>query len=324
VAPAPIAGGSAASVCAVITCPPQVNIQTIVPTGAADYSAVFQAAVNAGDVLVTAGTYPINNASILMARSNKHLRCAPGAILTNTNRGIHTGSYTGMFVLQSASPVSNVSIIGCDFRQSNSEPPVFNEDGHFNVAINGQDGVSNVLIAGNFFRNAPGQAAVQNYCPATGCAGWVITYNTFSGCGLYGAALTASRNGKITYNKATDCELGVEVDVPGQPTGGNEIAYNTLDAKYGIHSPTDTDKATLLTGGSSSQAIDYSGNTVHHNTVKGLPGKVAALIQGSMMPPQYSNNLCTAGTNCVCVTGPSNGSLCSATGPGSGGVGGVP
>jgi len=164
---------------------------------------------------------------------------------------------------------------------------------------------------------------VQNYCPATGCPGWVITYNTFSGCGLYGAALTASRNGKITYNRATDCELGVEVDAPGQPTGGNEIAYNTLDAQYGIHSPADTDKANLLTGGSST-TIDYSGNSVHHNTVSGMTNKNAALIQVGVLPAVYSNNQGTAATMCLCIAGPNNGSLCTANGPGSGGAGGVP
>jgi hypothetical protein len=274
--------------------------------GVTDDSVAFQAAVNAGDVLVPAGKCVINK-TVMISTSNKHIECAPGAIL------YHTNPYAGnMFNIKAftATGISGVSIVKCRFLGTNTEAAQYydRDERHWDIPVQANNKVDNLLIAGNTFEKFFGQAMFQTYAPdaASAGSGQRIMYNTFKSCGYYGPVFAGTKNGYIGYNMMIDCSAGVENDNPSQATGGNIIEYNTLVSAYGYGAP-DMSAGVMLTGGGAGGA-DYSKNIVRNNTVSGKSSsagfnkRVNPSIIFQINPAgqaQYLNNTCINGCSTI-------------------------
>jgi hypothetical protein len=234
--------------------------------GATDDTAAFQAAVNAGDVLVPAGTCVING-TVAVRVSNKHIQCE-GTILKRT-----TGYKYNMFLIgneaYNSTVYTNDSIVNCNFVGANSVAPAFfdKDARHYDIPVETYGIVNNFFLAGNSFKQFFGQSMFQTYSPTDAGSGDVIVHNTFTSCGYYGPVFVAHRNGYIGHNVLIDCALGVENDDPGQMSGGNIIEYNQITAVHGYGAP-DMGAAVLLTGGTAGGA-NYSTNIVRYNKVTG-------------------------------------------------------
>ncbi|MGF6769058.1 hypothetical protein P3T18_001528 [Paraburkholderia sp. GAS199] len=272
--------------------------------GVTDDSAAFQAALNAGDVLVPARTCVIDH-TVQITVSNRHLACEPGATLRQTNPYEQR-----MFEIVSLDEgtLSGDSIANCVFVGANTAAPrYFDGDArHYNIPVQTQDRVSNFMLIGNTFSRFFGQAMFQTYGRVDGGSGDVIAYNRFESCGYYGAALVAHRNGYIGHNVLVDCALGVENDAPSQMSGGNVIEYNHLSVVHGYGAP-DMKASAMLTGGTAGGA-DYSGNVVRYNTVSGrsqrkqdsgsgLPSFIWQKASGGAA--QYLQNTCVDGCEVI-------------------------
>jgi hypothetical protein len=270
--------------------------------GVTDDSKAFQAAIDAGDVLVPAGTCIIDK-TVEITVSHRHLECASGATLAQTN------AYAGrMFSVQSKTgeALYGNSIANCTFIGANSDVPQYiDEDArHWNIAIQTNDKVNGFVLVGNRFSRFYGQATFQTYGAIDGGHGDVIAYNEFKSCGYYGPVFVAHRDGYMGHNVLTDCAIGVENDNAGQMTGGNVIEYNTVTAVHGYGAP-DMHASALLTGGAAGDA-DYSGNIVRYNLVRGKSsaaqrnGRPSLIYQKAPgRPAQYLRNECIAGCSVI-------------------------
>ncbi|WP_325324693.1 hypothetical protein [Trinickia sp.] len=274
--------------------------------GVTDDTNAFQSAVNAGDVLVPAGTCVING-TIWITTSNKHVQCQ-GTTLKRT-----TGDAYNMWAIGSTSynngvNYDNDSIVGCNFIGANTAAPTFTlGTRQFDIPVETYGRVNNFFLAGNSFKQFFGQSMFQTYSPTNGGSGDYIAYNTFASCGYYGPVFDAHTNGYIGHNQLVDCAIGVENDNTTQATGGNIIEYNTIGVLYGYGAP-DMSAGAMLTGGVT-QNVNYSTNIVRNNTISGTSNGLGAhgvqpsrLIIGTSWgnvphPAQYQNNTC--GTGCV-------------------------
>ncbi|MGZ3770460.1 MAG: CARDB domain-containing protein, partial [Bdellovibrio sp.] len=249
--------------------------------GVTDDSAAFQAAVDAGDVLIPAKTCLINH-TVYVSTSNKHIECAQGAVLQ------HTNPYAGnMFrIIAYSAPISDISIVNCHFIGTNTvAPQYFEADArHWDIPVESMNTVNNIYIAGNTFERFFGQSMFQTYSGVYAGSGTRVEYNTFKSCGYYGPVLTAATNSYIGHNTMIDCATGVENDNSTQATGGNIIEYNTLTAVNGYGAP-DMNASVLITGGGAGGA-NYSGNIVRYNTVSG----VGSAARGSLPSMIYEPN----------------------------------
>lgn len=299
------------------TKPTLVNVQNPMNHGALcngstnDFYA-FQAAINAGDVLVPAGKVCVINGALNVTTSNKHIECGEGTVLRQT---VLTGS---MIVYQTpgSGRISGDSIVNCTFIGTGTVPATTdwnNSAKHWNIPILARDRVDNMLLAGNTFDRFFGQAMFQTVGTIDGGTGDQVVYNTFKNCGYYGVAFVAHTNGLIAHNTATDCAIGVENDnvQPPQNTGGNILEYNTLTCVYGYGAP-DIGACTTLSGGATINGQDYSTNIVRNNAVSGTanaqgahPGSPSYILIGSnvnwggAIAAQYSNNTCTNGCSVI-------------------------
>jgi len=262
--------------------------------GVTDDSAAFQAAVNASDVLIPAKTCLINK-TVYVSTSNKHIECAKGAILK------HTDPYAGNMIRVIAwdAPITDISIVNCNFLGTNTVAPQFfvDDNRHWDIPVETFNTVNNFYVAGNTFERFFGQSMVQTYSPSFAGSNARIEYNTFKSCGYYGPVLVASTNSYIGHNTLVDCAAGVENDNATQATGGNIIEYNTLTAING-YGATDMSASVLLTGGGAGNA-NYSTNIVRYNTVSG----VGSAARGSLPSMIYEYNLTGAaqyiGNSCL-------------------------
>jgi hypothetical protein len=237
--------------------------------GKTDDSKGFQAALDAGDVKVPAGTCVIDR-TVRITVSNRHLECSPGTTLKQTNPYAPQ-----MFEIVSSDggTLRGNSIANCVFVGSNEVAPRFFLDDarHYNTPVLTRDQVSEFRLIGNTFRRFFGQSMFQTYGQVDGGSGDIIAYNRFESCGYYGPVFVAHRNGYIGHNTLVDCAIGVENDNAKQMSGGNIIEYNEVSAVHGYGAP-DMGAAALLTGGTAGDA-DYSTNIVRYNTVMGASKK---------------------------------------------------
>ncbi|CAN7453128.1 hypothetical protein LJR267_003075 [Paraburkholderia hospita] len=268
--------------------------------GSTDDTAAFQKAINAGDVLVPAGTCVING-TLNVRVSNRHIQCQ-GTILKRT-----TGYNMQMFVIGDyKNAYTNDSIVECNFVGANTAAPQYynNDNRHWDIPVETTGPVSNFFLAGNSFKQFFGQSMFQTYGAPNGGSGDKIIYNTFASCGYYGPVFVAHTNGYIGHNTVTDCAVGIENDNTTQATGHNVIEYNTIKAVYGYGAP-DMTSSVMLTGGVAASA-DYSTNIVRNNTVSGtsnaqgfrganIPSRTIIGKNWGIKAAQYSNNTCVTG-----------------------------
>ncbi|MFM0340714.1 pectate lyase family protein [Paraburkholderia fungorum] len=268
--------------------------------GSTDDTAAFQKAINAGDVLVPAGTCVING-TINVRVSNRHIQCQ-GTVLKR-----NTGFNNQMFIIGDyKNSYQNDSIVECNFVGANTAiPQYYNNDARrLDIAIETTGPVSNFFLAGNSFKQFFGQSSFQTYGSTNGGSGDIIEYNTFASCGYYGPVFVAHTHGYIGHNTVTDCAVGIENDDTTQATGNNVIEYNTVSAVYGYGAP-DMTSSVMVTGGVAANA-DYSTNIVRNNTVSGksnaqgfrganIPSRTIIGKNWGVKAAQYSNNTCTSG-----------------------------
>jgi hypothetical protein len=239
--------------------------------GTSDDTKAFQAAVNAGDVLVPAGTYLINGTVIIKA-SHRHIQCQPGATFRKTVR-----EDSNMFNFEG--PSTGNSLVGCTFVGANpTRIRDWDHPGHYDIPVQTNGAVDNFVLAGNSFRDFFGQSMFQTEGQGGG-TGDVLVFNSFANCPLYGIALVGSINGHVAYNQADNCRLGVENNDAGQDTGGNVLECNAMINGGNI------------TGGSNGEGgVDYSGNIVRHNILDG--GYIQMSPPEGGKPAQYIDNTC--------------------------------
>lgn len=266
--------------------------------GKTDDSAAFQAAVNAGDVLIPAKTCLINK-TVIVSKSHKHIECVKGAVLK------HTDPFAGnMFrIIAYGAPITDISIVNCYFLGTNTVAPQYFEADkrHWDIPVESINTVNNFYVAGNTFERFFGQSMVQTYSATYAGSNARIEYNTFKSCGYYGPVLDASTNSYIGHNTMIDCAAGIENDNATQATGGNIIEYNTLIAVNGYGAP-DMSASVMLTGGGAGRA-NYSTNIVRYNKVSGvgsaargsLPSLVYEFNPVAGGRAKYISNSCLAG-----------------------------
>lgn len=250
--------------------------------GQTDDTAAFQAAMDAGDVLVNGGTCLING-TVTVTVSNRHLQCAPGTVLKHTVRqDSNMFAYNGP---SSGTGISGDSIVGCDFEGANANMVIdFNNPGHYDIPVQTNGIVNKFFLAGNTFSSFYGQSMFQTEPGPSAGSGDQIIFNTFKVCPLYGPVFVGATNGYIAYNTLTqDCTAGVENNTASDPTGGNILECNMV---------TNTGS---ITGGAYGPGADYSTNIVRYNIVTGAGTIILETQQQGGKPAQYIGNTCTNG-----------------------------
>ena len=125
-------------------------------TGVNSSSDAFQNAVNAGDVLIPAGTYKITTQ--ISVPNNRNVRCADPATVT-ISFPQSTNGYA--FLWAGTGPGS---IANCTFTGTNTAHPAgyvaANQWNHF---VKREYGAHDVWIGNNYFRNCWGNACVHTY-----------------------------------------------------------------------------------------------------------------------------------------------------------------
>ncbi|MBC8642534.1 hypothetical protein IAG25_37665 [Caballeronia sp. EK] len=239
--------------------------------GKTDDTKAFQAAIDAGDVLVPAGTYVLNHTVVITA-SNRHIQCEPGATLKKTVR-----EDSNMFNFEG--PSTGNSLVGCNFVGANpTRIRDWDSPGHYDIPVQTNGAVDNFTLAGNSFRDFFGQSMFQTEGQGGG-TGAVLVFNSFANCPLYGIALVGSVKGRIAYNLADNCRMGPENNDATQDTGGNVLECNRMINGGNI------------TGGSNGEGgVDYSGNVVRHNILDGGYMQVSPPERGKAA--RYIDNTC--------------------------------
>ena len=300
-APTPLGG---------ITPPTLVNPQNPLnhgadSTGIADSTSAFQAALNAGDVQVSAGTYYI--AGHLNWPSGRHMQCAqnsngtPAAYLKNT-------SQTMGYMIQAQGTVGS-SIFYCGFwgpnYNLNAQTVASNNNDAF-VFIYGPNGSGFQLVGDDFNGIGGEQAAVMVYAGDSSQpppAGTVISWNTFEHCGYYAVQLTSATNTAISHNTVNDCSGMIEPDDTGEANRGNVVDSNHMTFTYGVGC-----RSTILAncngfdgltcGAAPETGFNFSGDTCSNNIVDGPHGSTICTVSPCSHgdpPANYTSNTCTGG-----------------------------
>lgn len=239
--------------------------------GTTDDTKAFQAAVDAGDVLVPAGTYLLNDTVVITA-SHRRIQCEPGVTLRKTIR-----KDGNMFNFEG--PLTGNSLVGCNFVGANpTRIREWERPGHYDIPVQTNGAVDDFVLAGNSFRDFFGQSMFQTEGQGGG-TGDVLVFNSFANCPLYGIALVGSVNGRIAYNLADNCRMGPENNDATQDTGGNVLECNRMINGGNI------------TGGSNGEGgVDYSGNIVRHNILDGGYMQISPPERGKAA--RYIGNTC--------------------------------
>ncbi|BCQ27199.1 hypothetical protein NK8_53880 (plasmid) [Caballeronia sp. NK8] len=239
--------------------------------GTTDDTRAFQAAVDAGDVLIPAGTYLLNH-TVVVTASNRHIQCEPGVTLRKTVR-----ADSNMFNYEG--PSTGNSLVGCNFVGANpTRVRDWENPGHYDIPVQTNGAVDNFVLAGNSFRDFFGQSMFQTEGQGGG-TGAVLVFNSFANCPLYGIALVGSVNGRIAYNLADNCRMGPENNDATQDSGGNILECNRMVNGGNI------------TGGSNGEGgVDYSRNIVRHNVLDGGYMQISPPERGKAA--RYIDNTC--------------------------------
>jgi polygalacturonase len=254
--------------------------------GVTDDTAAFQAAINAGDILIPAATYVI--AGSVSVPDYRNIQCQSGAVLVNTT---HAAQGNAIFQWKGT---GHGSLVGCTLWGTNTtQPPLFNASEQFNflvfISSTGAASASDILIEGNTFKASWGNSAVELYgSDLTGpVQNVVITHNEFDNCGYYGVALVSAANTYVGFNRAVDCSMGQEPDDMGQTLTGNTFEHNYLKRVYGTGY---TNIPMFLTGGQVLN-FDFSQNHLFNNRCDG------ANVNESTAGPKaiYTKNQCVNG-----------------------------
>ena len=239
--------------------------------GTTDDTKAFQAAVDAGDVLVPAGTYLLNH-TVVVTASNRHIQCEPGVTLRKTVR-----TNSNMFNYEG--PSTGNSLVGCNFVGANpTRIREWDTTGEYDIPVQTNGAVDNFVLAGNSFRDFFGQSMFQTEGQGGG-TGAVLMFNSFANCPLYGIALVGSVNGHIAYNLADNCRMGPENNDATQDSGGNVLECNRM-----------INGGNITGGTNGSGGVDYSGNVVRHNVLDGGYMQISPPERGKAA--RYIDNTC--------------------------------
>jgi Pectate lyase superfamily protein len=253
--------------------------------GVTDDSAAFQSALNAGDVLVSAKTYIINNT--VRVPNYRTIQCQPGSLIETT---LLNNNNTGIFRW---SGTSFGNLIGCTLRGTNTtSPPQFISSEQFNFGVQIWDSGGNVNVIGNTMKSFWANAAISLYGndttgPATSN---LIMQNSFQNCGYYGAALVSAVQNTVAFNRAVDCSMGDEADDTGQKNTGNVWVHNYLGKIYGTGY---TNIPMFLTGGMAVSGFDYGGDEVLFNYLDAA--NLDEQLSVPIVPAKYLLNECVDG-----------------------------
>ena len=253
------------------------------PSGGNDSTSGFQAAVNASDVLVPAGTYLINGEISLP--SNRNFQCQPGAVLYTP---VLNSNETGLILLDS---VSGGSIAGCTFKGGNTsvppdQGPVSNGETGNNLLEMAQ--ASGWLIEGNTFAGAYGDGAIHvTYAgdtPNIGSADNTFQYNTFLNNATNGFAIVSGTNNVATNNLFINCGTDIESNASDYQVTNNIITHNEIE-----NTVTPQAYGPLLNCAGNSFS-DYSSNTCEYGYVSG-----AGSFVDNRTGPRFLGNQCVDG-----------------------------
>jgi hypothetical protein len=230
--------------------------------GATDDSSAFQAAINAGDILVTPGTYLINGT--VLVPGSRTIQCQPGAILYTSQKN---GNNTAILRVQS----SYNTVIGCTFEGGNNgSANTYSDALEFNMAIQLWAPGSHNTLVGNTFKYFWGNAAISIYGGADGSSdNNVVSLNNFENNGLYGTAIVDARNTTMNYNHFLNSQAGTEPDNVGQNNTGNVMQHNVLEGDGSFSNST----VNLRIGGYPPN-FDYTGNHADFNLIQGTGSSV--------------------------------------------------
>ncbi len=283
--------------------------------GITNDSAAFQAAINAGDVLVPDNKTCVINNRLSININDRHIQCGANTILKQTAFGSSPPLMFELTASPSTGRLTGASIANCYFLgsgtipasdyQSTSNPSLYGS----NIAVITREKVDNFTLVGNTFDRFWGQSMFQTEAAVDGGHGDYIAYNTFKNCGYYGPVFAAHTNGYIGHNTLVDCAMGVENDIWSQNSGGNIIEYNTQTVVYGYGYP-DMAASAMLTGGCNGNTTtdirNYSTNIVRYNNISGIsnaqgahPGSPSRLLICTKWigayAAQYVGNVCNNG-----------------------------
>ncbi len=253
-----------------------------------DDTAAFQAAVNAGDVLVGPATYLING-TITMP-SYRQIQCQSGALLYST---VHNTSATSIISFNST---SYSSIIGCAFASTNnSTPPDFISGQESNYAILVSGGGHNIFV-GDTFSSTWADAALD----ITGGSSYnVVEYCDFESNAMYGLVLVNTTSNRVMFNRMVDSSLGNQATALTQINTGNAIAHNLVRKVNG-----NGYNNVFLTGGEAPTGFNYGGDNVLFHLMQGVDnyytsvsGGTNAYYYANLLDPIIPAPLSSPGTN---------------------------
>ena len=300
---------------------------TVAGNDVTDDTNALQAAVNAGDVFVEAGTYLIGGQVVLPA--GRHIQCqcnTPSGVCTATtdsNGNITDGSastgagnITGISAYldnYSASPAgmfgigifgnedTGSSIFYCGFRMANvnnTNPPCNNDETAKLINI-GQSSAS-IKIVGNDFNGMPGAVApiLLNGGTTSGTTNTntLVAYNTAEHCGYYFVQAAGMSGATIEYNTTNDCSGMIECDNPSNLCQNTLVYQNHMTFTYGVPYT-----STRCSGGSGFNGLtcgyahgsNYTTDTCQNNIIDGTHD--SGIMTQATDSPIMTNNTCRGG-----------------------------
>jgi hypothetical protein len=253
-----------------------------------DDTAAFQAAVNAGDVLVGPATYLING-TITMP-SYRQIQCQSGAILYST---VHNSSATSVI---SFNGTSYSGVVGCSFASTNNSTPpglIVGQESNYTILVSG--GGHNTFV-GDTFSYSWADAALE----ITGGSTYnVVEYCDFESNAMYGLVLVNTTSNRVMFNRAVDSSLGNQALLMSQTNSGNVSAHNLVRKVKG-----NGYNNVFLTGGEAPTGFNYGGNNVLFHLMQGVdnyytsvPGGTDANYYANLLNPTIPAQLSSSGSN---------------------------
>jgi hypothetical protein len=238
--------------------------------GLNDCTAGFQAAVDAGDLHIPAGTYLVNGSVSVPSGTlsqYKNIVCDPNAVIKYLT---WSSAHTAVFDWNGT---SYGNVVGCTFSgASTQKPAIFIGGQEWNFASFTQNGASHVNFVANTYLNSQGNSAVQAYGPTNVSTFIRLLYNSYQNCSLYGPALTTATDSLIEFNNFVDCGPDFESDISGKINARNIEAYNRMT---GLNRHLSTNQAgtsglpqeLVFSSGAASNGRDYITNQAWYNSI---------------------------------------------------------
>lgn len=264
--------------------------------GVTDNTNAFMAALNAGDILIPAGTYRVNGT--ISVPAGRSIQCVSPASVKIVNSLMNNQSNNATFrFLKNGGSISNCRISGAEVFNPNGSA-VFDVNYQYNslIAIVDYDGAnSNVTVVNNILENCHGNACVSIFggsiVGTIGVSNITVTHNTFRNCGTHAVVIDTGANNRVANNHITDCSVMIQNNNIRQPNLNNTLEYNFMTSTHGTGVG-----APFITGGNGGLAVDYSSNQVRENTVIGNGTSQSIFIYtNATYPAKYSNNTCING-----------------------------